>query len=431
MNKRMMSAAMIATAALAFTSCSTSKNAQNGNKNQVSVKDDGVATYPSEDMDMDRDFLIYSDAQRNIVNKNNGFAFQLFHQIQGMDGKVVSPMSIAYLMGMLANGADGNTQQEILKAIGCEGVSIKEVNELYQGMMQVLGKQDKQTKVEIANYIAINKDNKINKDFAKEVSESYQAAIESLDFSSSKTTNRINGWCSEHTDGMIPKIIDQVDPGAVSYLMNAIYFNGTWQDKFDAHNTKLENFQGYTRDIQKVNMMHQVSKFFYTENDTYKAVNLPYGNGAFSMTILLPNEGKSIDEMMKGLDAEKFSKIYAGMENCMVNLKLPKFTTETSLDLNDIISKLGAPAMFNPSQANFSHFADGNFFVSKMLQKAKIEVSEQGTKAAAVTAAIMLTSAAPVELRHVEFFANRPFVYAITDRQSGAILFMGQYTGNH
>ena len=149
------------------------------------------------------------------------------------------------------------------------------------------------------------------------------------------------------------------------------------------------------------------------------------------MTVLLPNEGKGIDEMMKSLNAESFAKMHQNMENCMVNLKLPKFTTETKLDLNDIISKLGAPMIFNPSHANFSHLADGKFFVSKMLQKAKIEVSEQGTKAAAVTAAVMLTSLAPTQIRNVEFFANRPFVYAITDHQSGAILFMGQYTGTH
>lgn len=429
MNRKMMSAAIIASAAFVLGSCSTSKNVQKESSKQVAAKDDGVATLPAEDVDPT--FLIYSDAQRDVVKKNNAFAFRLFDQMKGMEGKVVSPMSIAYLMGMLANGAEGVTQQEILKAIGCEGVSLQQINELYQGMMQVLGKQDKQTKVEIANYIAINKNNKINSDFAKNVSESYQAAIESLDFSSAKTTGRINDWCSQHTDGMIPKIIDSVDPSAVSYLMNAIYFNGTWADKFDARNTKMENFRGYTRDIQKVDMMHQVKKFYYTENELYKAVDLPYGNGSFSMTILLPNEGKSIDEMMNALDADKFSKIYGNMECCMVNLKLPKFTTETKVDLNDMMANLGAPSMFNPSQANFSHFANGDFFVGKMLQKAKIEVSEQGTKAAAVTAAIMLTSAAPMEYRHVEFFANRPFVYVITDRQSGAILFMGQYTGTH
>lgn len=428
MNRKMLSAAIIiASAAFAFTSCSTSKKVMNDNKSQSAGQGDGIAVKPAEDMDPT--YLIYSDSQREIVKKNNNFAFHLFQQLGGMDGKVVSPMSVAYLMGMLANGANGATQQEILKAIGCEGVSVKELNELYQGMMQVAGKQDKQTTVKIANYIAVNKNNKINGDFAKTVGQSYQAAIESLDFSSSKTTSRINGWCSEHTDGMIPKIIDQVDAGAVSYLMNAIYFNGTWADKFDAHNTKLENFRGFTRDIQKVDMMHQVKKFRYAENDTFKAVNLPYGNGSYSMTILLPNEDQNIFDLMKSLDADKLSQLNRDMEQCIVNLKLPKFTTETSLPLNDLISKLGAPLMFNPSQADFTQFANGHFFVSKMLQKAKIEVSEQGTKAAAVTAAIMLTSAAPMEYRHVDFIANRPFVYMITDRLSGAILFMGQYTG--
>lgn len=428
MNRKMLSAAIIiASAAFTFTSCSTSKKAMNDNKSQSARLGDGVAVMPAEDMDPT--YLIYSDAQREVIRKNNHFAFNLFHQMEGMDGKVVSPMSIAYLMGMLANGASEATQQEILKAIGCEGVSVEELNQLYQGMMQVAGKQDKQTTVKIANYIAVNKNNKINGEFAKTVGESYQAAIESLDFSSAKTTSRINGWCSEHTDGMIPKIITQVDASAISYLLNAIYFNGTWTSKFDAHNTKQENFRGFTRDIQKVDMMHQVKKFRYLDNDTFKAVNLPYGNGSYSMTVFLPNEDKSIFDMMKVLDAEKLAQVNRDMDYCMVNLKLPKFTTETSLGLNDIISKLGAPMMFNPSQADFSQFAKGNFFVSKMLQKAKIEVSEQGTKAAAVTAAIMLTSAAPMEYRHVDFIANRPFVYMITDRQSGAILFMGQYTG--
>ena len=115
----------------------------------------------------------------------------------------------------------------------------------------------------------------------------------------------------------------------------------------------------------------------------------------------------------------------------MVNLKLPKFTIEQELPLNAIISDLGAPSMFVAGKANFSHFADGNFFVSKMLQKAKIEVNEQGTKAAAVTAAVMLTAMAPEETRNVEFIADRPFVYMIQDSQSGGILFMGQYCGTN
>ena len=147
------------------------------------------------------------------------------------------------------------------------------------------------------------------------------------------------------------------------------------------------------------------------------------------MTVLLPNEDKSIQEMMKVLSAKEISKIRQNMENCKVDLKLPKFTTEVEQPLNDIISSLGASTMFKPS-ADFSKMADGNMFVSKMLQKARIEVSEEGTKAAAVTAAIMTMSALAPEPRTVEFHADRPFVYFISESRTGAIYFMGQFTGS-
>ena len=427
MKKKVLSVAFV-TASMILCSCGSSKSAQTENKQPV---DTSIVTSSDDENTIDAGFGILSDSEREIVKKNNTFALNLNRQLSGMESKVVSPMSITYLMGMLANGADGNTQQEILKAIGCEGLNVQELNALYHGLMQSAGRLDKKTIVNIANYVAVNKQNHLNSDFGKMVSDTYQARVESLDFSSSKSTAKINDWCKAHTDGMIPKIIDQIDPSAISYIMNAIYFNGTWQEKFDAKNTKQENFHGYTRDIQKVSMMHQVEKFYYTENNTFKAVDLPYGNGIYRMTVLLPNEGKSIDDMMKGMKVDKLEEINSQMEKCMVNLKLPKFTTEMELPLNSIISNLGAPSIFLPGKANFNHFANGNFFVSKMLQKAKIEVNEQGTKAAAVTAAIMLTSMAPMEMRNVEFHADHPFVYLITDTNSGAILFMGQFTGNH
>ena len=204
--------------------------------------------------DLDNSYLVLSEKQHDVINKNNEFALRLFDKISGQSSQIVSPMSVAYLMGMLANGADGNTQQEILKAIGCEGVSVDDLNETYKAILSTAGKLDKQTKVEIANFIAVNKNFSVKENFSKKVGDSYQAEIESLDFTSGKTTKHINGWCKEKTQGMIPQIIDRVDPQAVSYLMNAIFFNGTWQSKFDARNTKEENFRGYTRNIQKVQM---------------------------------------------------------------------------------------------------------------------------------------------------------------------------------
>lgn len=176
-------------------------------------------------------------------------------------------------------------------------------------------------------------------------------------------------------------------------------------------------------------MMHQEDNFSYLSNNTFEAVTLPYGNRTYNMTVLLPKEGVSIEEMMKQLDAQKIGSLYRDMEKCVVDLKLPKFTTSTEVVLNDAISKLGAPSIFTGA-ANFKNMSDASIFISKMLQKAKIEVSEEGTKAAAITAGMVaMTALNPDEPRHVKFHANRPFVYIITERQTGAIFFIGQYLG--
>lgn len=431
MNKKVLTLAAMG-AMLMMASCASTKKAQQGNEsNKASNMEESNMEATRSDENPAPSFLILSDAQRKIVEGNNAFAFNLFNHVTDFSSKVVSPLSVSYLMGMLSNGADGQTLQEIMSTLGCKDVTPEEMNAFYHDLMTYSASADKATVLNIANYIAINKQYQLNPTFAKNVKEGYQAGVESLDFSKSETTQHINSWCSEHTGGMIPKIIDCVEPSAVSYLMNAIYFNSSWKDKFDKKDTKLENFQGYTRDIKKVQMMHRNDKYSYYNNDIFSAVELPYGNGTYQMTVLLPNPGKSISDMMKTLDSKKIMALDRDMDRCIVDLKLPRFTSELELPLNDLISKLGAPSMFEAGKADFSRFSKGNFFISKMLQKAKIEVSEEGTKAAAVTAAIMTLSAFnPNEPRHVEFHANRPFVYMITDRMSGSIFFMGQFTGS-
>lgn len=428
MNKKMTTTALAVMAMALTTSCSTSKKVQD--KEQVELN--GVIATKGDANQIDPEYLVLSDRQQAYIKKTNQFALNFFSQVSGFDSKVISPLSLTYLMGMLANGADGQTQQEILKALGCDGdMSLEELNELCRGMMQYASKADPSTTVHIANYIALNKHHELKQDFAKSVADNYQAGIESLDFSQSKTTAHINDWCKKHTEGMIPTIIDQVDANAISYIMNAIYFNGSWEKKFKKSETKLEPFKGYTRNIQRVNMMHRVGKYLFMDNDMYAAISMPYGNGNYAMTVLLPRTGKSIDEMMKSLDADKLAGIYGQMEECVVDLKLPRFTTELKLSLNDIVSKLGAASMFDASKANFSKMANDNVFISQMLQKAKIEVSEEGTKAAAITAATVMMTALQPEPRRVDFHADHPFVYLISDVRSGSIYFIGQFTGEN
>ena len=380
--------------------------------------------------DFDDSYLIMSDSQRMTVNRGNEFALNLFRTQAGMDSKVVSPLSAAYLMGMLANGAEGNTYSEIMKTLGMEGIPVNTLNEAYKAIINTASRLDRQTSINIANCIAVNKRTELKTSYKNAVTEMYDADVENLDFASANALKAINGWCSKQTNGMIPKIVDKLDANALAVLMNAIYFNGKWEHKFDKNNTKLEAFRGYTRDIKRVQMMHQNAKLYYTDNDMLSAVNLPYGNGAYSMTVILPKEGKSTEEVAQSLTAEAFEKLNRNMEQCETDLKLPRFSISTETQLNKPISELGAPLIFQSGKADFSKMSDTPMFISAMIQKAKIEVSEEGTKAAAVTAGIMTMAALPDrEPRHVAFHADHPFIYIITERNTGAIFFIGQYTG--
>ena len=417
--------ALMGMTAMVLSACRTArveKAAENGNANW------------SVNEEVDESFLILSDAQHEMVNNNNSFAFSLYNKTMGMNSRVVSPLSVTYLMSMLANGADGETQQQILATLGWagEGIqqpSLQDINDYSRMLIEKTARLDKAVTVEIANYVAVNKEFKLNSKFQKSVERDYKAGVESLNFTSPSTLKRINDWCNDRTHGMIPSIINELDPDAVSYLMNAIYFNGTWKDKFSKEETKQEIFRGYTRDIQYVDMMHRHGEYFYADGDGYSAVSIPYGNGAFRMTVILPSEGSFLRDVMASMDGGKFQALQRSMEKCNVDLKIPRFTTEVDLPLNDIISALGAPLIFS-SQADFSQFARGDFYVSKMFQKAKIEVSEEGTKAAAVTAAIMMMSAVrPEKKRNVVFHADSPFAYIISENSTGSIYFMGQYTG--
>ena len=417
--------ALMGMTAMVLSACRTArveKAAENGNANW------------SVNEEVDESFLILSDAQHEMVNNNNSFAFSLYNKTMGMNSRVVSPLSVTYLMSMLANGADGETQQQILATLGWagEGIqqpSLQDINDYSRMLIEKTARLDKAVTVEIANYVAVNKEFKLNSKFQKSVERDYKAGVESLNFTSPSTLKHINDWCNDRTHGMIPSIINELDPDAVSYLMNAIYFNGTWKDKFGKEETKQEMFRGYTRDIQYVDMMHRHGEYFYADGDGYSAVSIPYGNGAFRMTVILPTEGSFLRDVMASMDGGKFQALQRSMEKCNVDLKIPRFTTEVDLPLNDIISALGAPLIFS-SQADFSQFARGDFYVSKMFQKAKIEVSEEGTKAAAVTAAIMMMSAVrPEKKRNVVFHADSPFAYIISENSTGSIYFMGQYTG--
>ena len=397
-----------------------------------SNNDETTPDEPLSNEDNERKEISLTRAEQELVSENNAFAFNLFRQVAAEPkSAIVSPISITYALGMLNNGASGETQAEINKVLGFGKTGADGINAFCQKMLTEAPTLDKLTKVMIANTIYMNKDYQLMSDFVSKAKTYYDAEPETRDFGDGKTRDVINKWGSDHTEEMIEEVLseDEFDPSAVSYLLNAIYFKGAWAEKFDKSNTKEETFKGYNVE-KKVPMMHQEHEFNYTETDDCQVLCLPYGNNAYRMTILLPKAGKTINDLLKTMTTSTWQR-YQQMGNAIVDVKLPRFESQSDLELIEIMSELGMPRAFNPHLAEFPNFCNVPTYIGLMKQVAKIKLNEEGTEAAAITVIGMKnTSVAPSEPPHVKFFATRPFLYVISEQSTGAIFFIGQFMGD-
>ena len=367
--------------------------------------------------------------QQGLVVSNNNFAFNLFRKARKDENMILSPLSITYALGMLNNGAAGETLQQINTVLGFGDAGADAINDFCRKMLSEAPVLDELTKVMISNTIFFNKAKgyELKDAFVEKANQYYDAVPESRDFGDGQTLDVINKWANDHTEGMIPQILkeDEFDANAVSYLLNALYFKGTWTLKFDEAETKTEQFGQ-----EEVPMMHLENNLPYMDDMDCQVLALPYGNGAYQMTILLPHEGKTVNDVLQGMTAEKW-KQYKWMDEAVVDVKLPRFESMTELNLNDIMSELGMPNAFILGVAEFPNFcSQEDIYISLMKQVAKIEVNEAGTEAAAVTIIGVKESAGPEEPLHVKFHANRPFLYIISEQSTGSIFFIGQYMGN-
>ena len=388
---------------------------------------------PVTNEDNERQDIMLGSGQMEMVNESNDFAFNLFRQVSSNKSEIVSPISITYALGMLNNGAAGETLEQINKVLGFDKTGADGINEFCQKMLTEAPKLDKLTKVMIANNIYFNSDKNyvLYPDFVSKAKRYYEADVESRSFTDGKTMDVINQWASDHTEKMIDKVLDEnsFNPSAVSYLLNAIYFKGTWAKKFETGNTMDETFHGYTTETT-VPMMHQCTTFNYTETTDCQALRLPYGNGAYAITILLPKEGKTISDVLNTLTTNIWNN-YQMMAEAIVDVKLPRFESKTDINLNTIMATLGMPDAFDPSLADFPHFCPVETYIGLMKQVAKIKLNEEGTEAAAVTviAGNDKVSIDP-EPMYVDFHATHPFLYVISEQSTGAIFFIGQYMGD-
>ena len=385
-------------------------------------------------------------AEERLVNCNNQFAFNLFRQISATEGYngtnaksvIVSPLSITYALGMLNNGAANNTQAQINEVLGFGDSGADSINSFCSKIISSTSRLDPNTKLMIANTIYLNKGYNLKTDFLRKAESFYQAQPQTRDFHDGKTLDVINRWAGDNTEQMIQEVLDEqsFDPSAVSYLLNAIYFKGLWEKQFDKSNTVKEKFFQNTDDkadaFKSIPMMHQTAQFKYAETDDLQALCMPYGNGAFQMTILLPkqnNGGTTIFKLPEVPESEEWDVILRSLRTATVDVKIPRFETSTDIDLKTIMASLGMSDAFDSAKADFRNFCDKPTYIGLMKQVAKIKMDEEGTEASAVTVIGMkLTSLGPSQ--EMVFHANHPFLYVISERSSGLILFMGQYTGN-
>ncbi|MBO6169635.1 MAG: serpin family protein [Bacteroidales bacterium] len=374
--------------------------------------------------------LSLSTRQKEIVNLGQTFSFEFIDRIEAesaTEDYVVSPLSMQILLGMILNGAQGGTADEISTVLGYGQGAVQEVNEFCKAMLLQLPELDRKTTLKIADAIVVDKGFELLPSYNKVVKEYYGANISNLDFNDTKgSADIINQWCSDHTNGLIPQILDEVSPTMLCYLLNALYFKGEWTNKFNAKITSDQPFYRDGMKVKEVPLMSQYHNFDYAESELFQAVKLPYGNGAFSMTILLPKGKHSTGEITKFLKANDWRDLMRRMYDCKVDLFIPKFETRYHKQLNEILSKMGMPTSFL-NGADFSKMSPDALKLSFVQQDAMIKVDEEGAEAAAISSAGMeKTTAIPED--PVLFRADHPFVYVISESSSGAILFAGRYS---
>ncbi|MEW6701844.1 MAG: serpin family protein, partial [Bacteroidota bacterium] len=359
------------------------------------------------------DVRALSKAEEDIVSSSASFGLNLIKEISKTEpdnNVIISPLSVSTAFGMVLNGANGKTYDEIKSTLGLQSGSLSGVNQAYQSLSELLTQIDPHVIFESANSIWYRQGVTFEQSFFDVNKKYFDALVQELDFANPSSVDIINNWVREKTKEKIKSIIDQIPPEAVMYLINAIYFKGTWLYTFDKNATKEENFYVTPDNSVKCMMMSQKSKFNYYSAEDYQAIELPYGNGDFSMLVILPAMNNNINAFVNQMDEKFWSLLLDNMKEREVNLWLPKFELEYKIKLNDALIAMGIKSAFDPYNADFSKMRkEKDIFISRVLHKTYIKIDEEGTEAAAVTAIEMGTTSVGGS-KEIYMRVNHPFI---------------------
>lgn len=368
--------------------------------------------------------FLSAELQKRVA-QDNEFALDLLKKtIENAEESnvFISPLSVSIALGMAWNGADGSTKTEMETALKMSGMSADNINEYYRIMLDSLPTADSSTILKIANSIWYKNGFQIKQPFLDINAAYFDAEIRSLDFSKAWAVDTINNWCTRKTNNLIKEVIKEIPPLARMYLINAVYFKGVWACPFDEEQTFKTNFTDEQGRLNEVNMMHMTDTFPYYSDSYAQYLDIPYGNGAFSMTVILPSGGKTTGNVLDYLTNERLNSALGSLQIQKVDVNFPRFKTECNYELSETLKAMGMKKAFEDT-ADFSKISDEDLFISSVIHKTYVEVTEEGTEAAAVTVIEFVTTSLP---NYPTFFASKPFIFLIREKGTGVILFAGK-----
>jgi serpin B len=365
-----------------------------------------------------------------IVSGNDRFGIHLLQAIkaqQGLQNMLLSPPSASLALSLAANGATGQTQSEILKALGLEGMTLAELNAGNRELQSVLANPDKKVELQVANSLWVKEGRPLAKPFVEMARNDYRAVAANVPFGDPKAAAQINDWVKEATKGKIPSLVERTQPADRLYIVNALYFNGTWTEPFEPDRTNPEPFTKLDGSAKQVPMMHQGGRFRYLAGAGFQAAALPFGEGRLSLYLFRPDETVGLEGFLAKLTPENWSTWMKSFAPKQGAIALPKFKLEAGADLIPALKELGMNHAFDAKQAEFPAFFAQNpepLFIGLVKQKTFLSVDERGAEAAAATVVGLTAGSAP-PTDPFNLRLDHPFFLAIRDDQTGALLFLG------
>jgi len=370
-----------------------------------------------------------SAASEKVVSASNDFGIDIFRLLlndEPADKNIfISPVSISLALAMTYNGANNATEDSMAYALRMQDLTPEEINTAYKELIAGLTTADENVIMDIANSIWYRQGFSVEQDFLDINSEYYKSEVQGLDFSQPEAVDIINNWVSANTNNKIPTIIEQISPLHVMFLINAIYFKAIWTLQFDPEATRDDFFRVAAGDFKDISMMNYQDTINYFENEDFQAVELDYSAGNFSMVVMLPKGNKTPEEIWRKATPESWDSWMGSFVKREVELYLPKFTFRYEKKLNDILTAMGMGIAFTGA-ADFSGINPvADLRIDYVKHKSFVEVNEEGTEAAAVTiVAIIETSINPNA--PPTFRADHPFVFAIREKSTNSIVFLGK-----